>query len=231
MIAGEARAGTSGADAAAKIGAALQKELCPDSISVTVAESGKLWAECSGALISEIKIKKIKLDASIDLAALEAAETGDEIMNCVEDARGEITLTEKDINRYFESRDGDAGGFSGLSFDFTPEGYKAKGRFSLELLGLPLGLDIEAEGVLGLKEDGVYLEDTVIYTEGSRQSETVTELITDRVNPLLSFRDIPFWNESGDTEMFCDIKMTNSEVTLSGNPQKAGEGESWNWRK
>ena len=225
MIAGEASAGTTEADAARKIGEALRNEFSPDSVSVTVSNDGKrAWAECAGAVISGIKIKEIKLDAAIDPEAMKSAETGEEIISCIESSKGEITLAERDVNVYFASGEA-ASGFSGLAFDFTPKGYKAKGRFEAELLVLKLDLDLKAEGKLGLKSDGVYLEDTVIYAEGARQSDTITELVTDRVNPLLSFSEIPFPVE------FSRIRMTNDAVTMSGNPGKAKTGESWSWEK
>lgn len=225
MIAGEASAGTAEADAARKIGEALRNEFSPDRVSVTVSNDGKrAWAECTGAVISGIKIKEIKLDAAIDPEAMKSAETGEEIISCIESSKGEITLAERDVNEYFASCEA-ASGFSGLAFDFTPKGYKAKGRFEAELLVLKLDLDLKAEGKLGLKSDGVYLEDTVIYAEGARQSDTITELVTDRVNPLLSFSEIPFPVE------FSRIRMTNDAVTMSGNPGKAKRGESWSWEK
>ena len=225
MIAGEASAGTAEADAARKIGEALRNEFSPDRVSVTVSNDGKrAWAECAGAVISGIKIKEIKLDAAIDPEAMKSAETGEEIISCIESSKGEITLAERDVNEYFASCEA-ASGFSGLAFDFTPKGYKAKGRFEAELLVLKLDLDLKAEGKLGLKSDGVYLEDTVIYAEGARQSDTITELVTDRVNPLLSFSEIPFPVE------FSRIRMTNDAVTMSGNPGKAKTGESWRWEK
>lgn len=225
MIAGEVSAGTAEADAARKIGEALRNEFSPDRVSVTVSNDGKrAWAECAGAVISGIKIKEIKLDAAIDPEAMKSAETGEEIISCIESSKGEITLAERDVNEYFASGEA-ASGFSGLAFDFTPKGYKAKGRFEAELLVLKLDLDLKAEGKLGLKSDGVYLEDTVIYAEGARQSDTITELVTDRVNPLLSFSEIPFPVE------FSRIRMTNDAVTMSGNPGKAKRGESWSWEK
>ena len=225
MIAGEASAGTAEADAARKIGEALRNEFSPDRVSVTVSNDGKrAWAECAGAVISGIKIKEIKLDAAIDPEAMKSAETGEEIISCIESSKGEITLAERDVNEYFASGEA-ASGFSGLAFDFTPKGYKAKGRFEAELLVLKLDLDLKAEGKLGLKSDGVYLEDTVIYAEGARQSDTITDLVTDRRNPLLPFSVIPFPVE------FSRIRMTNDAVTMSGNPGKAKTGESWSWEK
>lgn len=225
MMAGEACAGTDEADAARKIGEALKNEFSPDRVSVTVAEGGRrAWAECDGARISGIKIKEIKIDAAIDPEAVKKAGTGEEIMGGIKSSKGEITLAERDVNEYFADGGG-ASGFSGLTFDFTPKGYKAKGRFEAELLVLKIDLDLKAEGKLELKDDGVYLSDTVIYAEGARQSDTITELVTERVNPLLSFSDIPFPVE------FSRLSMTGDAVTMSGNPEKAGRGESWNWEK
>ena len=88
------------------------------------------------------KDKGIKLDAAIDPEALKSAETGEEIISCIESSKGEITLAERDVNEYFASGEA-ASGFSGLAFDFTPKGYKAKGRFEAELLVLKLDLDLK----------------------------------------------------------------------------------------
>ena len=225
MIAGEACAGTHEADAARMIGEALRDEFSPERINVTVSEGGRrAWAECTGAQISGIRIKKIKLDAIIDPQTAGEAASGEEMMACIESSKGEITLAERDVNEYFANGEA-ASGFSGLTFDFTPRGYKAKGRFEADILVMKLNLDLEAEGRLGLKSDGVYLEDTVIYAEGAQQPDSITELVVDRVNPLLSFSEIPFPVE------FSRIRMTDDEVTMSGNPRKAGTGESWSWEK
>lgn len=223
MTAGEACAGTAEADAARKIGEALKNGFSPEGVSVTVAEGGRrAWAECAGAIISGIRIKGMKIDAALDAEAVKKAETSEEIMDCIDGSKGEITLSEHDVNDYF-SENGGAGGFYGLVFDFTPRGYTAKGRFKAELLVLKIDLDLKAEGKLALKSDGVYLSDTVIYAEGARQPDAITELVTERVNPLLSFSEIPFPIE------FSRLSMTGEAVTMSGNPEKAGGGESWNW--
>ena len=225
MIASQACAGELEVEAARKIGEALKNEFNPDYISVTVADGGrKSWAECAGAKISKFKIKEIKLEAEIDPSKLQNAASGDEIMECIEGSKGEITLAESDVNEYFKENGG-SGGFSDLIFDFTKKGYKAKGRFQADLLIMKLDLNLEAEGRLALKSDGVYLEDTVIYADGSKQSDTITQLIVDRVNPLLSFSEIPFPVE------FSRIKMTDSEVTMSGSPAKTGRGEHWSSRR
>lgn len=225
MIVSQARAGDLEAESARKIGEALKNEFNPNYVSVTVANGGqKCWVECVGVQISKIKIKETKLEAELNLPKLQNAATDKEIMSCIESSKGEITLAERDVNEYFKER-GESGGFSNLVFDFTPNGYRAKGRFQADLLLLKLDLNLEAKGKLALRSDGVYLEDTVIYAEGLEQSDTVTQLIVDRINPLLSFSEIPFPVE------FRQIKMTNADVTMSGNPSKAGRGERWSWRR
>lgn len=224
-ISGQAWAGQTEAGAARMIGEALRNEFRPESVSVTVADGGRrAWAECLGADISGIKIKEVRLDAVIDPAGVESARSGEDIMSCIESSRGEITIAERDVNEYFE-RNGGASGFSSLRFDFTPNGYRAKGRFEAELLVVKLDLNLEAEGRLGLRSDGVYLEDTILYAEGAKQSDSITELVTSKVNPLLSFSDIPFPVE------FSSIKMSGSEATMTGNPEKPGKGERWSWNR
>ena len=224
IFAGEAYAGTAGNAAAERIGEALIKAFSPERVSITVAEDGgRAWAECESAKIAGIRIKSVKLDAEIDREQLKNTASGIDIMGCIKNSKGEITLAERDVNDFFSNSA--AGGFSSLVFDFTPNGYKAAGHFKADLLMLQLDLDLQAEGKLGIESDGVYLEDTVIYAEGSRQSEMITDLVIEKINPLLPFSAIPFPVE------FNSIIMTEEEVTLSGAPESPGEGETWDWSR
>ena len=90
---------------------------------------------------------------------------------------------------------------------------------------IKINLDLKAKGRLGLKQDGVYLEDTVIYAEGIKQPENITELVTGRVNPLLPFSKIPF------PVSFSSMTMKNGEALLTGEPKKIDVGSVWRWNR
>ena len=90
---------------------------------------------------------------------------------------------------------------------------------------IKIKLDLRAEGKLGLRADGVYLEDTVIYAEGRKQPENITELVTGRVNPLLPFAKIPF------PVSFSRMTMKNGEALLTGEPKKIAGDNVWRWKR
>ncbi|MPN12355.1 hypothetical protein SDC9_159673 [bioreactor metagenome] len=139
-------------------------------------------------------------------------------------SRGEIVLSERDVNDYFASGKS-SGGFSELRFKFFPRGYHAEGKFEADLMIIKIKLDLRAEGKLGLRADGVYLEDTVIYAEGRKQPENITELVIGRVNPLLPFAKIPF------PVSFSRMTMKNGEALLTGEPKKIAGDNVWRWKR
>ncbi len=219
-------AGEREAEAAREIGNLVRAELTPERVEVTVAEGGKkAWIECAGAQISGIRIESMKLEA--ELAALpEKIQSGDgtELSRRITSSRGEIALRERDVNDYFASGKS-TGGFSALRFKFSPQGYRAEGKFEADIMIMKINLDLKADGRLGLRPDGVYLENTAIYAEGMKQSESVTELVTGRINPLLPFSKIPF------PVSFSRITMSDGEALLTGGPQKIAGGGVWRWRR
>ena len=211
--------------AAREIGSLLREELSPERVEVIVADDGKrAWIECAGAVISGIRIESMKLDA--ELAELPAnIQDGDmELSHRITSSRGEIVLRERDVNDYFASGKS-TGGFSELRFKFSPQGYSAEGKFEADVVIIKINLDLKAKGRLGLKQDGVYLEDTVIYAEGIKQPENITELVTGRVNPLLPFAKIPF------PVSFSIMTMKNGEALLTGEPKKIDVGSVWRWNR
>ncbi|MDO5115737.1 MAG: DUF2993 domain-containing protein [Synergistaceae bacterium] len=210
--------------AAERIGTALMEELTPESISVTVAPGGDVaWIDCAGASMSGIRIESLRLEAELKELP-RGEEEGAELMKMISGSRGEMTLLERDVNAYFAG-EREIRGFTGLKFDFTPKGYSAEGNFEADLSIVTINLALNAQGRLGLREDGVYLEDTVIYAEGLRQPEAVTSLVTDRVNPLLSFDKIPFPVE------FTKLTMSDGDLLLTGSPGRSGQGERWSWKR
>ncbi|MEA5033907.1 DUF2993 domain-containing protein [Cloacibacillus evryensis] len=219
-------AGEREAAAAAAIGALVRGELSPERIEVTVANDGKrAWIECAGAVISGIRIESMKLDAELaELPDDVLSGDGTALSRRITSSRGEIVLSERDVNDYFASGKS-SGGFSELRFKFFPRGYHAEGKFETDLMIIKIKLDLRAEGKLGLRADGVYLEDTVIYAEGRKQPENITELVIGRVNPLLPFAKIPF------PVSFSRMTMKNGEALLTGEPKKIAGDNVWRWKR
>lgn len=210
---------------AEEIGTMLVTLFQPDSITVKISNGGSFaWAETEGANIDGIRIDKMKLMAMLrDIPKKVGTENKYELANLIHMSYGELHLKEKDVNNYFLSGI-DTRGFSNLHFDFSPNGFKANGLFSAKFI-FNIRIRLSAQGVLGLREDGVYLEDTSIFVEGVKQPDSLTKMIIGRVNPLLPFKKIPF------PVYFKKITMTDSEAILTSEQKPFTFGESWSWHK
>jgi hypothetical protein len=207
------------AEMASHIATLLGEKFSPESLVVTVKES-RAYAEMRGSVLSGIRIDTMKLDAL--LARKEDALSNDvgSLASLIGYSRGEIILLEKDVNAYFDTND--TRGFSSLDFDFTPQGFKAKGVFSADFI-FRLRIQLAANGVLGLGQDGVYLEDVSIYVENVRQPSALTNQILSRVNPLLAFSEIPFKVE------FKNVTMDDEAAYMTGHPKKLEGGSTSEW--
>lgn len=214
LQAGAAAAGEAELSAAAEIGGMLKKALAPESIEVTVADGGKdAWVECRGASMSGIRTESLKIRAALKgLPDKTASSDGEALASLITSSKGELILKADDVNRYFASAS-DIRGFSGLHFQFAPSGYTANGKYQMDAFFMKIDLKLAAKGRLGLRADGIYLEDTQLFAEGVKQPESVTSLVVSKLNPLLAFSRIPFPVE------FKTLVMTNSETILSGSPK------------
>ncbi len=210
---------------AEEIGSLLVSLFQPDSITVKISNGGSFaWAETTGAHIEGIRIEKIKLMAMLkEIPKKIRPEDKYELANLIHMSYGELHLKEKDVNDYFLSGV-DTRGFSNLHFDFTPKGFRANGLFSAQFI-FKIRIRLRAQGVLGLREDGIYLENTSIFVEGVKQPDGITNMILGKVNPLLPFKKIPF------PVYFKKIAMTDTEAVLTSDPKSFTFGESWSWHK
>jgi len=210
---------------AQEIGSMLVTLFQPDSITVKISNGGSFaWAETEGANIDGIRIDKMKLLAMLrDVPQKIGTENKYDLANVIHMSYGELHLKEKDVNNYFLNGI-DTKGFSNLHFDFTPNGFIANGLFSAKFI-FNIRIRLRAQGVLGLRNDGVYLENTSIFVEGVKQPDSITKMIVDRVNPLLPFKKIPF------PVYFKKITMTDSEAVLTSEQKPFSAGESWSWHK
>lgn len=196
----------------------------PESAAVTV-KGQTAWIEINGGIIDGIRIEKMKL-----LAILQDVSTPDGstdstsyLAQMIKSSKGEVVLAEKDVNDYFNKNENPEG-FSDLRFDFKREGFTASGKFRTRII-IDIELPISAKGVLGLRNDGVYLENTVIKVEGMSQPEVLTNMILSKLNPLLEFKDIPF------PVTFEKITMTEKAAIMTGEPKEFKGGDTWKWKK
>lgn len=204
--------GTLDRDAAEDIVKLLVKEFSPEHLEAEFSHDGKkAWVECTGIHIDGLRIESIKLDA--DLAGVPAESEDANLAELITSSRGELVLLERDVNDYFASGKS-SGGFSNLKFKFSPKGFYAEGDFTADISVLKIDLDLTATGKLALESDGVYLSETVITANGSQTSESITDLVLSKVNPLLPFSKIPF------PVTFTDLTMKDDRVILTGNPKK-----------
>ncbi len=223
-----AEAATSGADArlAREIAQKLGEEFGPEKLSVTVRDSF-VYAEAIGAVISNIRIDTMRLEGLLkrDPQGNNAAASGDvrDLATLITYSKGEIVLTEKDVNDYFAKNE--KGGFSNLRFDFLQGGgFRATAVFTASFL-FTLRIKLSAEGDLALRPDGVYLDKTAIFVESVRQTDYLTNKIIERVNPLLEFSKIPFPVE------FKRIEITDTSALMTGNPKRFSGGATTEWKR
>lgn len=222
---------TAGAEAAGEaqkarvMGQRLVELFTPESISVTISDGGGFaWVEAKGAVIDKIRVEDLKLRAMIknDGEKFDMNDK-DALAKQILMSRGELTLLEKDVNKLF-SGDIETKGFSNLVFDFKPDGFTANGVFTAQFL-FTIKIRLRAHGNLALQPDGVYIENVKIYTEGVPTPDGLVKMVTDRINPLLSFSKIPFPTE------FKTVIMNDSAAVLTGNPEKFEGGKTWRWNK
>jgi len=195
----------------------------PESAAVTV-KGQTAWIEINGGTIDGIRIDKMKL-----LAVLQEVSTPDGstdsasyLAQMIKSSKGEVVLAEKDVNDYFNKNENPEG-FSELQFDFKKEGFTASGKFRTRII-IDIELPISAKGMLGLRNDGVYLENTDIKVEGMSQPEVLTNMIVSKLNPLLEFKAIPF------PVTFEKITMTEKAAIMTGEPKEFKGGDTWKWK-
>lgn len=207
-------------DTAKHIATLLGEEFKPEYISVTVKES-KAYAEMRGSVMSGIRIEMMRLDALITGSTEDLSGDVDSLADLIGYSKGELVMLEKDVNDYFAKND--TKGFSNLSFDFTEEGFKANGLLSLQMI-FTINIRLAATGKLALTSDGVILDDVAIYAENFKQPEILTNEVTRRVNPLISWSSIPFKVE------FKEVTMDDTSAKMTGYPEEI-TGDSFTWRR
>lgn len=221
-FAAAAKAGTKENTAAAVIGEKLKEELCPEKIEVHVsAGCKKAWVRCRGSNISGLRVELMELSALLS-GMLGTDENLENLAEMISDSNGRMILREEDVNRYFAEGHG-ASGFTDMRFRFLDKYYTASGRFERDMLFTAIELDINARGSLALKNDGIYLDRTVISVAGKTVHDKIASLITDSINPLLSFRKISF------PVRFSSVSISGGKILIEGSPEKitaAGSYES-----
>lgn len=209
------------AEMAVHIAKLLGEKFKPDSVVVNVKES-LAYAEMKGAVVSKIRIDTMRLEALLTSPDQSLSNDAKALASLIGFSRGEIMLTEKDVNAYFDGND--IRGFSKLKFDFSPKGFRAEGLFSADFI-FKINIRLAAQGVLALKPDGVYLDKAAIFVEGMKQPDMLTNKIVSRVNPLLEWSDIPFKVE------FKKISMDEDAAHMTGNPKKFPGGGMAKWKR
>ena len=206
------------------IGKNILAEFLPESAAVTVKDL-TAWIEINGGTIDGIRIEKMRLLSVMqkDYSPDTSAGSSSYLAQMIRSSKGEVVLAEKDVNDYFKNNE-NPDGFSELHFDFEEDGFTASGKFRAKFI-VDIELPISAKGVLGLRNDGVYLENTIIKIEGISQPEVLTNMILSKLNPLLEFKDIPF------PVTFEKILMTEKAAIMTGEPKEFKGGETWKWEK
>lgn len=215
-------AGTVENNAASTIGRLLINELTPEKIEVAVSkEVKKAWVRCRGSKLSGLRVELLELSASL-AADPSAKESAASLADIISASSGRMILKEEDVNEYF-AKGQNAGVFSDMCFRFLHKGFTASGKFESDLLFTKIELELEAKGKLALRSDGVYLEETDISLEGTRQPRRVTEFIISRINPLLSFSKISF------PVSFTSVDIAKGTIALNGKVEKIAVTSAYKW--
>jgi hypothetical protein len=206
---------------AQRVASLLGTEFSPERIAVTVLDS-RLYAEMTGAVISDIRIDSMKIEAITSNRDVVLSGDAEALASLIGYSKGEMIMLEKDVNDYFAKNE--SGGFSKLVFDFLPGSFKAEGLFSADFL-FKLRIRLAATGTLGLASDGINLSDTAIFIEGVKQPNFITEQIVSGINPLIAWSDIPFKVE------FKSVDIEDTRAVMSGGPKKFRGGSTAVWEK
>jgi hypothetical protein len=196
----------------------LGDEFNPESLSVKVL-GNRAYAEAGGVFLSGVRVDTLKIEAM--LSSYEVPEgDAESLASIIGYSWGEVTLLASDINDYF--RKNEARGFSGLEVGLSPEGFRVSGLFTASLL-FTFRIKIAAAGKFGLRPDGVYIEDAMVYVQNVRQPGFLVKEMMESANPLLEWGEIPF------RVVFRTIAMTERSATMSGNPRDFGGGVPVRW--
>lgn len=188
----------------------------PDSLKVIV-NGEDLWIEAKGANIDGVRIENISIRAKLK-KGIDSYDK-ENPANLIESSEGELVLLEADVNNYF-AKEGAIKGFSELIFDFNGKGFNAEGKYAAEFL-FNLTVPLSASGKLGIENDAVYLKETILSIQGISATETISQLIVDKLNPLLSFKKIPF------PITFDKIIMSDISAKMTANPKPFSKGAAW----
>lgn len=220
ILVSAASAEPSDAEVAESMATLLGRHFSPESVSVTVSGS-RACATMEGAVLSDIRIDSMKLDALLGDRSAALSEDVEALASMIAFSRGEIVLLERDVNAYFDCNE--THGFSGLAFDFADGRFSARGVFSFQLL-ITIDVHLRATGTLALKGDGVYLDDVTIYAQGFQQPDMLTDQVLESVNPLIEWSDIPFKVE------FKSVEINDEAAIMTGYPETI-DGATYTWTK
>lgn len=218
---GQSLAFPSDAEMANHIADLLGEKFSPESVSVTVRDS-RAYAEMHGAVLSRIRIDTMRLDALITRNEAAVSDDVKSLASLIGYSKGEIVLLERDVNAYFDNND--TRGFSNLTFDFKPDGFRADGIFSAAFI-FTIRIRLTATGVLALGSDGVYLDGVEIFVENMRQPEVLTKQVLSRVNPLIKWDGIPF------KVVFKTVTMDGDMALMTGYPETFEGGVTATWTR
>jgi hypothetical protein len=210
--------GLSDFEMASALAGKLGNEFNPESLSVKVLDN-HAYAEAGGVFLSGVRVDTLKIEAMLTSSDVPDGDA-ESLASIIGYSWGEVTLLASDVNDYF--RENESRGFSDLRVEFSPDGFRASGVFTASLL-FTFRIKIAASGKFGLRPDGVYIEDAMVYIQNVKQPDFLVKEMLERANPLLEWSEIPF------RVVFRNIAVTERSATMSGNPRDFDGGESVMW--
>lgn len=212
---------------AAGLGGMLIEQFQPEKLEVTVSNGGSfVYAEATGAVIEDMRVEKIRVEAMMKEPPRDIRiEKKYELADLIYFSKGEVVLLEKDVNDYFVKNFEDIKGFTNMRCDFSTRGFSASGTFTAKFI-FTFSVNLKATGVLSLRSDGIYLDDTEFFISNVKQPQYIAGQILKEVNPLLEFKeDIPF------PVSLKKLTMTDTKVVATGYPKRFSGGEAWSYSR
>lgn len=212
-----------------RVGRFLVDEFNPEKIVVEGTEGGSfMYAHANGIDIEGMRLESISLYALMksyfpgsDLTNKDKYEIADMIYM----SRGELVILEKDVHDYCSKEMEDIKGFRDMRIDFNEDGFKFSGIYTAKFL-FTFNFRLSATARVSYDANGLNLTDVKLFINNVQQPESLSKLLTDKINPLIKSEKIPF------PVKVTDIIYKDDRIIFTGYPKKLGDNaQVWSYTR
>ena len=212
-----------------RVGRFLVDEFNPERVSVQATEGGSfMYAHANGIDIEGMRLESISLYALMksDFPGSDLKDKDKyEIADMIYMSRGELVILEKDVHDYCRKEMEDIKGFRDMKIDFNKDGFKFSGVYTAKFL-FTFNFRLSATARVSYDANGLNLTDVKLFINNVQQPDSLSKLLTDKVNPLINPEKIPF------PVKVTDIIYKDDRIVFTGHPQELGEGSQiWTYAR